>query len=132
MPFCLFIKTYARYEMLTCSHIICCNSFRVALLTQSFPHCLDFLGPALVVTHPKLPLTSTVFRDAGHTGSPPEKVIYCILGARAPTTGQFTSLYNSILLQMMGTEVPLSEELGKWGRAKAEVSPYTKADKLTE
>lgn len=32
----------------------------------------------------------------------------------------------------MGTEVPLSEEPGQQGRAKAEVSLDTKANKLTE
>lgn len=136
MPFCLFRKMYARYEMLTCSHIVCHNSFLSGSpVYQIIPSPIFSVVKAqscISLSVPKIPTDSQQFLGMlGLQGRPLWK-LYCIVQACVPTASQFTSLYNSLLLQIMGTEVPLSEELGQQGRAKAEVSLYTKANKLTE
>lgn len=102
-------------------------------MTESFLSLFGFsqsqrLSPEPIFRQSKLTLTPVVFGHGGYTGSAPAK-LHCIVGAHGPTAGQFTSLHNPLLLQMMGTEVTLSDEAGK---AKAEVSADTKADKLTE
>lgn len=80
MPFCLFRKMYARYEMLTCSHIMCHNSF-----LSGSPVYQIIPSPIFSVVKAQSCIKSfctqnshwlpTVLRHAGLTGSAPVKVI---------------------------------------------------------